>query len=257
VPETAPAAKTAERVQPIIIADLGADFLYRWFSVQGLETANLAPYEGKGIIMPAVHVEFYPLAFFLHGLAAGIGLTGDAAFAVGLTSKLPDGTSFPTRVTRFGAGLKWSIRPIQGSGFNFGPEVGFRAWDFELLPGAGGVTVSQVPLIAYRAIDAGLSVEVPLGSIGTISARGSYQPLLSAANLISSSIFPTGHGAGWNGELTLGFFVGLKQYLEVRLSGTFDQYNLTFTDVSPTAAFRATGSTDLYIGGRLSLRVRW
>jgi hypothetical protein len=258
--ESAPAAEATsphkKRVYPILVAEVGAEIAGRSLSVAGLETGNIYGWSGP-VVMPSLHLEVYPFAPLTNTVLGGLGVTGDVAFSAGLNSKLADGTTYPTHMTRYDVGIKWAIRPIHGSSFNFGPEVGYKNQSFVVSPGTNGTALDALPDLTYSGMDVGLGLEIPLGGFGTLSARGAYLPVFSASRLLSADYFPSGSASGFTGEVGLGFFVGLGSLLEVRLSGIFTQYNLYFTDVGASDKYRATGTTDRYIGGRLGLRVRW
>ena len=251
-----PPEEAKKRVYPIIVAELGVDLMFRDFAYQGLETGNLYGYTGTGVVMPSLHVEVFPAAPFTNSVLGGLGLYGDVAFAVGLKSMLND-ESFPTNSTRWGVGIKWAIRPIAGSRFTIGPDLGYRSWSFSVQPGSDGTVIAQLPELTYSGLDLGGTMEVPLGNFGTLSFKGAYLPVFSAATVLSPDIFPSGHASGFTAELGLGFYLDPGKLLELRLTGIYTQYNMTFTNVGASDTYRATGSTDRWVGGRLGLRVRW
>ena len=127
------------------------------------------------------------------------------------------------------------------------PVLGVRLHTFTILGATeDGATIDGMPNLTYVALRAGVGAEVALTARFMVFARVAALPLLSAAQLISASYFPTGGAIGI--EATGGAGVKLFPGVEARLSFDWTRYMFWFHTNIATSRFYARGAFDQYLG---------
>ncbi len=242
--------RRAERADAFFAVEVGPDLFSRKFAYHYVQTPNLRSYQASLIVAPKVKVELTPMAG-QRGIAAGFGVEGSYAMAVGLKSRRSDGPSHPTSLTRFELAAWLKIHPSDELPVAAVPHLGFRSASFAVGAAPDGNTLDGLPAISYAALVIGVGGEMPFGDTFVTFGRVSYLPVLSSGQIISDAYFPQGSASGIEGMLGLGFAVMDK--LDVRLTGTFTRYGLSFK-TDETSTYRASGAVDQYLGVNLSVR---
>lgn len=250
--EPAPAMAKTRRI-PFIAIEAGSDVLNRSFGYVQPVT-NLRKYSLPVFGLATAKLEFYPLALGRQDILGGIGLEGSFSIAAWLKSRRENSTDdpYPTSTMRIDAGLAWRIMPVDSLNLSIIPIVGIRYHSFVVNPNSTGTRLDLLPNLAYLGVRAGLGFEVGVAD-DFIFIFGRFQaiPVLSSGEIISSAFFPKGSNFGLDGSFGIG--IAFMKMLQLRLSGDFTRYGMTFT-TDPTDAFVAQGAVDQYIGGTATLR---
>jgi hypothetical protein len=253
-PAAAPAAAAAQREKPppVVGVEAGVAFTQRQLSYEGAPAGSaLRGLEANVIISPAFRLELYPLSLATQSALAGIGLFGEYAFSVGLTTQDPSGgADHSTSFSRLGAGLLWRIEPAAGSRFALIPAVSYQSLKFTV----GGTPVPGLPDADLSGFKAGIDVEIPVGGAVAILLGAGYVYWTSAADLVSDAFFPS--GSAYAAEAQAGVSIGLGGAFSLRVLGDYSgtRYSL---EPSPGGTYQATGASDRYLGGRALLRAEF
>ena len=253
-PAAAPAEgpPPARRPPPTVGVEAGVALAQRTLSYQGVPAGNpLRGLKANLVVSPAFRLELYPLALLTRGALAGLGLFGDYAFSVGLTTQDPSGgADHSTSFSRLGAGLLWRVEPVSGSRFALIPAVSYQALKFTV----GGAPIAGLPDTDLSGFKAGLDAEIPLGGAVAILLGAGYVYWSTAAELVGDAFFRS--GSAYALEADAGVSVGLGGAFSLRLLGDYSgtQYSL---EPSPGGTYQATGASDRYLGGRAMLRAQF
>ncbi len=251
--EEPPPTKLKNRRIPFIAIEAGSNVLNRNFGYVQPVT-NLRKYLLPVVGLATAKLEFYPLALGRQDILGGIGLEGSFSIAAWLKSRRENSTDdpYPTSTMRIDAGLAWRIMPVDSLSLAIIPLVGIRYHSFVVSPNAAGTRLDLLPNLTYLGVRAGLGFEVGVAD-DFIFIFGRFQaiPVLSSGEIISSAFFPKGSNFGLDGSIGVG--IAFMKSLQLRLSGDFTRYGMTFT-TDPTDAFVAQGAVDQYIGGTATLR---
>lgn len=252
VEEPKPVSSKARRI-PFIAIEAGSDVLNRSFSYVQPVT-NLRKYNLPVFGLAAAKLEFYPLALGRQDFLGGIGLEGSFSIAAWLKSRRENSTDepYPTSTMRIDAGLAWRIMPVESLNLSLIPLVGIRYHSFVVSPNSTGTRLDLLPNLTYLGVRAGLGFEVGVAD-DFIFIFGRFQaiPMLSSGEIISSAFFAKGSNFGLDGSAGIG--IAFMKMLQLRLSGDFTRYAMSFT-TDPTDAFVAQGAVDQYFGGTATLR---
>lgn len=257
VPAEEPKPKKKGR-HPVLAIQVGVDGFNRSLKYTQLMSPVLRDYTAAVAFAPAAYVELYPLALVQQGLLAGLGLDASFSMVVGLRSQLKPadcvapcaaGPVYGTNSTKLDFALKFRI-PFGDSGIAVAPHAGFRTHSFSVGKGSDGTTLSGMPGINYSAIKLGLVADGTFGNF-LVFLNFSYLPVLSSGEIISATYFPAGSASGLEGGGGIGLKMPFLEALQVRAAFNFTRYGLSF---KPSGTYNATGATDQYIGGNLSLR---
>jgi hypothetical protein len=212
---------------------------------------GLASYSSLGIFGPAVQLDFFPLAFFLDNPAAAIGIFVNYFQALGLHS-VSGTSSFGTTLYNFDVGLTYHWRPIAGSSFYIGPDLGVRFSDFGTTV-AGKDAVDGLPDLNLTSFLIGVGSEIPVGSVLFVTAKLGFAFILSAGEIIGPNYY--GKGSAWGIDARAGVGANIVSWFFLRLEGTVTNYSFSLSAPNNTA-LTATGADQLYAGATLFAGLR-
>ena len=242
----------------VLAADLGVELFGKYFSYAQPVTLNLRSYNAPLAFAPSFKAEFYPLALGLKGLLAGLGIEGGAAFSVGLRSRLPAPAgavplAYPTSILRIDAGLKWRIRPINGSELAIVALAGMRHHSFSVGAAEDGSRIDGLPGVAYTGLRLGVGGDLPLVKDRVlVTLQFQVLPMFSSGEIVSAAWFPRGGTFGI--DAGLGLNVRVIGPLGFRVAGYLARYGITFQS-DPADTYVAAGAVDLYVGGFAGVRL--
>ncbi len=253
-PEPAPTPKASSKPH-FLVVDVGADLTGRALTFVQTSTPNLRNYGLPIFPLPALHLEFYPLALVREDLISGLGLEAGFAFNPALKSRLASDTvTFATSAMRVDVGLKFRILPISSFAIAFVPYAGLRLQSFSV----GAASTNELlglPNVSYTGLRAGLGLEVPLvDDLLTAFGRFGVIPVFSSGQLISATYFPSGSTFGLEADVGLG--VQIVRVLQVRASFEYTQFAATFKTTA-TDTYVAAGAIDRWLGGNVSVRLQF
>jgi hypothetical protein len=238
---------------PPLLADAEAGIFLtsRRLSFQGEPPGptRLRGYSSGSIAGPWLHVAGFPLAEVGGDLLAGLGIFADLASSVSLQTSVEgaQGTEQrPSWAWQAGAGLVWRVRPAPPLPLTLVPTVAYRWQSFTISPSVPGL-----PDARLAGICGSLGVELELGERFNLLADAGYVRWLGLAEMVGDAYFPSGRAQGFQASLGLDF--RLAGALSLRAHGFYGGtwYALDTTVASP---YQATGATDAYLGGRVTLR---
>ncbi len=194
--------------------------------------------------------------FFRQDLLAGLGLDVHAAFAPWLSSQLESGgEAFPTSAVRVDGGLRFDIvLPIEKFPLVITPYVGVRYHAFTVGALSDGRRLEGLPNLAYlglRALRLGLDVPILVDRL-SVFGRFLVVPVFGSGEINASAYFPGGSNLGL--EANGGVGVWLLPFLQVRASFEWMSYALRFSPATD-ATYVASGATDTWLGGNLTVRL--
>jgi len=252
----APAGKTGAKARLVAAVEAGVDLVQRKLSYEGVPagSSSLLGYEANLIVSPRLSVEFYPVSLLTEGALAGLGVTADYAFSVGLTTQDPaGGAEHSTSFTRLGVGLCWRLHLAASSRFALIPSVSYQQWKFTVQP-VNGVPIQGLPNANLSGVRVAVNAEIPVGDAVSIPLGVGYVYWTTAKDLVGDGFFPS--GSAYALEAEAGVSVALGGWLSLRVlaeySGT--QYSL---DPDPSGTYQASGATDRYLGGKAMLRAEF
>lgn len=247
--EETPAFKV-HALPPMVVAEVGVDFVYRNFGYTGLQKANLRAYETRpAFVAPELHLEIYPLARILSGIAQGVGVEADYQFAVGLRSIDENDLAHSTTANRLDVAARLNFQPSDE--LMVAPLVGYRSTRFEVGAAADGSTLQGIPGLQYDGLTVGAAVEYALSPV-VIFGRAQFVPLFGVGEIGSDAFFPK--HSGWAIDARAGVGYRIIEHLELRAAVEYSRYALSFQPAED-ATYVATGATDQYVSGALLARV--
>jgi hypothetical protein len=239
---------------PIVELEAGADLFGRNFSYNMVGTMNLRSYSAPFIFAPDLRVEFYPLAFVTKGLAAGLGLDGSFATAIGLKSRRSGtDTTWPTTLTHYDFDVRFRVKPVPAVDAAVIPFVGYGNRHFAVGTGTDGSALDGLPSVSYSSVRIGVAGELPFSTSGfMVFAKFAALVVLSSGQIISPDFFSKGSNFGIEGQAGVGYRVFGP--LQLRLAFDFTRYGLTFKTTA-SDQFVAAGAVDMYVGGNFGVRL--
>ncbi len=230
-----------ESGRPVLDVAAGAAMFSRNFSYNQDINQALLGYTLSTGIAPAAKVTWAPL-FGQRGY-----FTGHIAMSVGLKSTATDGTTYPSQMLDWGAGLGY--RFLIGEKSHVGLEVGYEHQGFSI-SGTASNPRPDIPDVGYSAVAAGVDLRFSL--FGPVSLLGGvyYQYLFSVGEIGTTAWFP--HQSSMGLSAHLGFGVMLGSAFEIRVEGGLQRYGFTFNP-QPGDPHIAGGATDTYLGGGVLL----
>jgi hypothetical protein len=237
--------------RPLLVLEVGGDFIRRDYSYSGLRIPNLRSYQTQPVMFaPRARVELYPLARMSDGILGGLGIEADYLMAVALESTDENDRTYPTTANRLDAGVRLNFHPLGPGRLMVAPILGYRMSDFEVGVASDGERLTGLPALSYRAARAGAVAEYSFGRV-TPFLRAEYVHLLSLGEIGEAPFFADSSGRAI--EASAGVGVRVHRLFEVRAGGHFTQYSLSFTPAE-NATYSASGATDNYFGGSLMVR---
>jgi hypothetical protein len=233
----------------VLTAEAGAFLAGRRLAYQGVPAGTpsaLYGYQADLIGGPWLSAGFFPAALWTDDpWLGGIGLLASYGFSVGLETQAPGGGSSPSSFQVLRAGLLWRVRPVAGSGFALVPLVAYRMQSFTVDP-----PITGLPDSSLSGVELGLGLELPIGIV-TLLAGGGYVAWIGTADMVSAAYFASGSAFALEAEL--GLSVRLLGPVSLRAVGTYSRTSYTLSQGS-SAGYQATGATDQYLGGRVTVR---
>ena len=248
--------KTGAKARLVAAVEAGVDLLQRKLSYEGVPagSSSLLGYEANLIVSPSLRVEFYPVSLLTEGALAGLGLTADYAFSVGLTTKDPSGgAEHSTSFTRLGAGLCWRLHLSPSSRFALVPSVSYQQWKFTVQP-VNGVPIQGLPDANLSGVRAAVNAEIPVGDAVSIPLGIGYVYWTTAKDLVGDGFFPS--GSAYALEAEAGVSVALGGWLSLRVLAEYSGTHYSL-DPDPSGTYQASGATDRYLGGKAMLRAEF
>jgi len=244
-----PAARASpERRAPRLVAELGGFWNSRAldFEAAGAGSGTLYTYDAKAILGPRGRLEVYPGRWLADGAVAGLGLFGEGAFSMGLSTEAPSGEDRTSQFTRLSAGALWRLPA--GSRVVLVPEVGWASQRLSVDPAIPGLPDAELSGVEGR-----LGAELALTPGVTLLAGAGYVRWLSAGDLVEGdpAYFPGGDASALEAELGADVAVGGPFSVRVVAELSTTTYDL---DPDPSGTYRADGADDRFVGAHAAVR---
>lgn len=250
----AEAAQSEEREPALLEVQSTFAVLNRQYSYSSATSTNpiLRNSTSPGFLEPGLQVGFFPVRAS-SGAFESFGLQAGAAIAVGLTLQRENDTSgllFPADSITANVALVTRLRV--GRVLRLAPLLGWQMMNFDVHP-ASGVVLTGQPGVHWRALSAGLKLDVDFTSWCTLFVEASYLYVYTAGPLTSAAFFTNSSSApSFDSALGLAFRVSPR--LEVRLGFVFTLYALSFGGSGPAPVRRVS---DQLLGGTLGIRYNY
>ena len=242
---------------PWIVAEAGVGLVNRSFSYRGLTQGSLRNYKVGAIFAPRLHLEIFPLARAVEGWLSGLALVGDETFSIGLQSAVSGstGASFPSSFNQLSIGLRLKLDPSSAAGWSLAPELGYRQTLFTVKPSSDGTVLTGLPNLNYQGAYAGAAVDWHWGGSNFSSRfRADIVRVLRLHELVSDAYFPHGSTWGFEGELALQW--AFAPSFSAVVSAQYTRYLIALT-TQPSDAYVASGASDQYVSGSISLQAHF
>jgi hypothetical protein len=234
------------------VVQLGTDFAAHRIDYAEPRAQGLLRYRAPMVLAPAVHAELYPLSRRMQGVASGLGLQVDYALTVGGKLRAAaEGLAYPTRASHWGAGVKLRVEAEPGVALSVEPSLGLRAMSFSVGTSANGGELEGLPELRYRALRAGVAVEIPDAAGLAFFASAAWLYVLPGARLGSEGGLSV--RSDWGVEATAGVGLWLSPRTQLRLAGHFTRAEFSFRP-EPGQALPAGGALDRQGGFLAALR---
>jgi hypothetical protein len=247
--EEEPGARRKNEVASALLsAELGVEIGGRWFFYSDGITNNLRPYQLFGQPLIAAGAEIYPLAGTDLPVVNGLGLTVSYARALGLSSKVDDGTeSFGTTYQRLTAGLRLRFPLGEGpEAVVVGASAGVRLLSFTYEPPPALEPV--VPDVSYTLLRLGADVRAPVGPVALLAGLEFLLPLADGKvydRFRDASVLGIGLGGGL--AVPIPVLAGLEARALVEYARFFSSFAPVLGD-----PYVAGGALDQFLGIRLA-----
>ncbi len=198
---------------------------------------------------PTLLVGFFPVRSST-GVFESLGLEAGAGVSVGMQLQRENdtsGTTFPAVAVVANASLLTRLR--LGKTVRLAPVVGWQMMNFEVAKASNGTVLTGQPAVGWRALRAGLKLDVDFSSWCALYLELSYLYIYSAGPLINSPYF-TSASAAPSFDTALGLSFRVAAPLEVRAGVVFTRYALNFAG----GTSGITGVSDQLIGFTLGFR---
>ncbi len=199
---------------------------------------------------PTLLVGLFPLRSST-GVFESLGLEGGVGVSVGMALQRENdasGTTFPAVALVANASLLTRLR--LGKTVRLTPVVGWQMMDFDVAKATNGTVLTGQPGVHWRALRAGLKLDVDFSSWCALYLELSYLYVYSAGPLTASPYF-TSSSAAPSFDTALGLSFRVAPPLEVRGGVVFTRYGLNFGTGGPAGL---TGVSDQLIGFTLGIR---
>ena len=238
---------------PILEAEAGGGTLTRGLAYHQDLFGSLGGYTLPAGPVVEVKVAFYPIALATTAAISNLGIVGEAAHSVGLSSAIADGPSFPTNEDSWNLGLRWRFpfEPLE-----LGASVRYGEQEFKLgeIPGNAA---PPIPNYSYGFVEGRADLRLTLWRSLALMANAGY--LLVVAHSIDETntstvtdYFPRASAGGLQAGAAIGWtFFDL---LEPRLGADYQRFFYSFNS-QPGDAYVAGGAIDQYLTLTLSLAV--
>jgi hypothetical protein len=233
---------------PAVPAPANRKIPYMEFSVGGRvfnrsvtysdNVSGLRAYKLSGATAISADIVLHPLASFgetARTWQAGLGLTGNLTYGVGVSSKAEGGASASTSVHGYEVGMHQQI--VFGS-LDLIPRVGYMADTFIANVG------TDSPDVSYHSLRVGLATRVAVTSQTTIRASIDYLHVLSAGPLNDDARFPRATVRGLDASIGLSY--RLSDSFEVDVQGALRRYGID-TKVTRGDPLIVGGAVDQYL----------
>ncbi|AEI61947.1 hypothetical protein [Corallococcus macrosporus] len=233
---------------PILEALLSGQGLFRRFNFSGNNANALPDYNLNSAAAASLAVSYFPLSHFTDGVVHNLGIVARGSRALGLSSRLPDGSEYGTTAQLLEGGLRFRL-PLRWLEVSVSALYGIHTFAVDLPP----ESTFALPDVDYRFAHVELGLRKALTERWAIAARVGYQHVLSGGELSSDDYFPELSGSGLDGELAVEF--ALTRTLGLRLGGELRSYSFT-AGAADGAPVIAGGAKDLYFSGQLGVYLR-
>ncbi len=231
-------------------------FRYTGTINQSIENSGVDPLTDYNLDigpMPFLNAHWYPLAHFMGGVPAHIGITGGYEMGIATSVNYVDPSTGEERKldqshTLWYAGLRGRI-PVSVLTIGLGANYGSHSFSLDDDSGAPPV----FPNVSYGHVEIGGDIEARFGDL-MIGAQASYLYLLSAGDLVSDQWFSNATGKGVHFGAHVGW--AAASFLHLLAGVDARAYGFDFNPIAPgTPAERvAGGATDRYMSFWLGAR---
>ncbi len=200
---------------------------------------------------PTLLVGFFPLRA-PSGVFESLGVELGAGVSVGMELQRAadsSGTTFPALSVVANASLLSRLRLSKA--VRLAPVVGWQMMNFQVQAASNGTVLTGQPEVNWRALRAGLKLDVDFASWCALFLELSYLYPYSAGPLTRAPYFAS-FSAAPSFDTALGLSFRVAPPLEVRLGVVFTRYALNFASGSGPAG--VSGVSDQLVGFTLGLR---
>jgi hypothetical protein len=249
--EVSSSSASESKPQPLPAVHTGVGFkaFSRSFSWAAGASDALASYSLPFAGAVAFNAAWFPGAHFTTGAGSWFGLFLDGEVGIGLASKQDD-SRYGTQAQRFRLGVQARF-PV-GQSLLIDALAGYATQTFAIAPESAntGAPRPNIPSVAYSGPRAAAGLKYVFTGTLTGELLVGLMVLVGKGEIGSAAYFP--NTSGLSLDAALGLSVEVVANLRLRAAFDWTGYFLS-TNVDPTAIVTASGASDHYLGGTLSL----
>ncbi|GMU61818.1 MAG: hypothetical protein AMXMBFR34_35810 [Myxococcaceae bacterium] len=234
---------------PAIHTGVGFKAFARSFNWAAGHSDALASYQLPFAAAVAFDGTWYPGAHFTNGIPANLGAFLNGEVGIGLASRQDD-SRYGTRADRFRFGAR--MRFPFGTRLLVDALAGYSTQTFAIAQQSAttGAPRPNIPSVTYNGPRLAGGGKVVIAGTFTAEVLVGFMYVYGKGELASDKYFPNTSGLALDASMAL----SLEVVSNLRVRGTFDWtgYFLT-THADPTAIVTASGASDHFLGGTLSL----
>jgi len=247
------AAVPEEAWPPLVEVQASVGILHRQYGYTGDQGAN--PVLRNAIVPLAAQPTFYIAVYPLRapeGVFSGLGIEAAASTSVGMQLQRENDTSGKTfPAVSFGAALGVRLNLRLSKAVTLSPVLGWQLYNFDVHVAADGTVLTGQPAVHWRALAAGLKLDVNFNAWCSLFAEFSYLYVYSAGPLTNAPYFTESSASpSFDTALGLGFRVAPR--VQLRVSFVLARYAVDFS--GGTGPAPVTGASDQILGGNLAIR---
>jgi hypothetical protein len=248
-------------IPPTLDISIGLSFVNRSVTYnQDVSTPGLRPYSLPAGFAPVANAVWYPLASFMDGPMAGIGIEAHVEKAFFVSSTLPTGEKFGTTIQQFSGGVRYRV-PF-GAGHDAYASVigGEHAFVFTSPPGMPNARETlDIPDTIYRFVRAGIGVRLELPANLTATVAAGYRHILNGAGTHFQQVFPHSTVAGVDAMVMGGYRLAPNWEARVIIDWRryFSAMNCNTTTMVCDVRFTAGGAVDQYLSFSGGIAYTW
>jgi hypothetical protein len=225
---------------------IGGTAFTRGLTYNQLVQGNLREYQPRLLGGATAAILYYPGAQFSSGFVTNLGLDINVTQAFGVSSRTPDGVSYPTQVHDYNGGVRVRF-PLQGLEPSLTIGYGDQAYAFS---GAARANL-LLPDVHYHYVRAVAGLHVSLPSNLSLFVSAGYRQVLSPGE-IKDTYFKNLTVAGAEADAYVAY--GINSTIEARVGVDFRRYFYSM-HAKNGDSYIAGGAVDQTIAGSLSLAV--
>lgn len=245
---SAPAKERAPSgpLPPYLDLSLGGQAFSRSLTYHQQVTTSLREYQPRLLGGAVASLVYYPAVHFTDGFATNLGLDLNIQQAFGISSRTPDGATYPTQIHDYNGGVRVRV-PLE----SFEPYLTLGYGDHAYKMTGANRAALVLPDTEYKYLRAVVGMRAPLPSNVSMGVSAGYRYVLSPGG-IKTDYFKNLTVGGMEANLYIGY--ALTNMIEARIGFDYRRYFYSMHSKNGDP-FIAGGAIDQTYAGSLSVAV--